>query len=141
MPVRKLYGVRHWSVTGRRAPGYRSEDAAVRLTGRNLLFFSLAAVFCAQKNIPEIHVGTLKANPFSDASPDFLQTAAGTASTALKRPLKIIAPFRQLSKKEVVALGRGLPLRLTFSCLSPRGLRPCRRCNKCAERDKALKGM
>jgi 7-cyano-7-deazaguanine synthase len=60
-------------------------------------------------------------------------------SAALNFPLSIRAPFSRLSKKQVLALGRGLPWELTFSCLKPRGVRPCGRCNKCAERDKAFR--
>ena len=38
-----------------------------------------------------------------------------------------------------MALGRGLPLELTFSCISPlRGLH-CGHCNKCAERQAAFR--
>lgn len=44
LPVRDLYG-RHWSLTGRRAPGARTADAAVFLPGRNLMLLSKAAVF------------------------------------------------------------------------------------------------
>ena len=51
---------------------------------------------------------------------------------------RVEAPFRFLSKEEVVRRAGDLPWRLTFSCLSPRGLSPCGRCNKCEERRKAL---
>jgi 7-cyano-7-deazaguanine synthase len=52
--------------------------------------------------------------------------------------VRVIAPFRELSKTQVVRRGRRLPLHLTFSCLSPRQDRHCGRCNKCAERRRAL---
>jgi 7-cyano-7-deazaguanine synthase len=138
VPVKPLYEG-HWSLTGRRVPGYASRDAAVYLPGRNLLFLSHAAVFCARHGLSEVWLGTLKANPFPDASPDFFRLAARTASKALGRSLVFRAPFAGLPKRAVVEKGRELPLHLAFSCLSPRGLRPCGRCNKCAERDKTLK--
>jgi len=34
----------------------------------------------------------------------------------------------------VIALGRGLPLQLSVSCIKPRGIIHCGRCTKCAER-------
>ncbi len=140
VPVRGLYGG-HWSVTGRRVPGYRSKDETVYLPGRNLLFLSHAAVFCARRGLAAVHVGTLRGNPFPDATPAFFRAMEETAARALGARVAVRAPFRGLGKDQVLARGRGLPLHLAFSCLSPRGLLPCGRCNKCAERDKALKGM
>jgi 7-cyano-7-deazaguanine synthase len=135
-----LYGP-HWSTTGRRAPGYRSADAAVYLPGRNLLLLSKAAVFCARRRLAAVWLGLLKGNPFPDATPAFLKAMQKAASLALGTPIAVRAPFAGLSKARVLSRGRDLPLRLAFSCLSPRGLRPCGACNKCAERDKALKAM
>jgi 7-cyano-7-deazaguanine synthase len=44
-----------------------------------------------------------------------------------------------MNKQQVMALGRGLPLELTFSCISPVGHLHCGRCNKCAERQAAFR--
>ena len=57
----------------------------------------------------------------------------------LGKPIKIEAPYRQLSKENVIARGAELPLELTFSCIAPRGTEHCGRCNKCAERRRAFK--
>jgi 7-cyano-7-deazaguanine synthase len=38
-----------------------------------------------------------------------------------------------------MALGRDLPLELTFSCIAPAGELHCGRCNKCAERRAAFR--
>jgi 7-cyano-7-deazaguanine synthase len=130
---------RHWSVSGIRPPGYRSRDETVYLPGRNLLFLSKAATFCAVRKIPTLVIGSLSGNPFPDATPGFLRAMERASRLALNHPVRFLAPFRTLSKKDVVRKGRGLPLHLCFSCLSPRGLKPCGRCNKCAERDKALR--
>jgi 7-cyano-7-deazaguanine synthase len=136
-PVEALYGG-HWSLTGRNVPGYRSKDERVYLPGRNLLFLSQAAVFCARRGIPDVLLGTLGGNPFPDATPAFFRAAEKAAALALGARVNVLAPFRRLTKAQVLDRGRGLPLHLAFSCLSPRGMRPCGRCNKCAERDKAL---
>ncbi len=132
LPARDLYG-QHWSVTGRRAPGARTADAAVFLPGRNLMLLSKAAVFCRLHKIPVIAVGTLAGNPFPDARPEFFRQFSKLAG------VKVIAPFRQLTKQQVVRRGRHLPLQLSFSCIAPRRGRACGRCNKCAERERALR--
>jgi 7-cyano-7-deazaguanine synthase len=126
------YG-RHWSVTGKKVPGAKTRDEAVCLPGRNLMLLSKAAVFCALHKIPAIAVGSLGHNPFPDATPVFFRQFSRISG------VKVIAPFRQLTKAQVVRRGRHLPLHLSFSCLAPRRGRPCGRCNKCAERQRALR--
>jgi 7-cyano-7-deazaguanine synthase len=138
-PAADLYGD-HWSLSGRKVPGYRSRDESVYLPGRNLLLLSKAAVWCAARGISRILLGTLSGNPFRDATPGFFRAMTAAASKALGTRLSVQAPFRRLSKTQVREWGRRLkaPLHLAFSCLSPKGLAPCGRCNKCAEKDKVL---
>lgn len=131
MPARDLYGT-HWSTTGRHVPGAKTRDEAVYLPGRNLMLLAKAAVFCELRKIPVIAVGSLGHNPFPDASPKFFREFGRLAG------VKVIAPFRSLTKKQVVRRGRGLPLHLSFSCIAPRRGRPCGQCNKCAERRRVL---
>ena len=138
MPLRSVYGS-HWSLTGRRMPGALSADAAVYLPGRNVLLISHAAIRCAQRRLSTIAVGTLKGNPFRDASPRFFQVFASCLTSALGHPIRILAPLRRLAKRDVVHASAALPLHLTFSCLSPRGRRHCGACNKCAERRRAFR--
>ena len=118
----------HWAVTGRRVPGSRTRDEAVYLPGRNLTLLSLAASLCERHKIPAIALGSLGHNPFPDASPQFFRDFSKLSG------IKVIAPFRELSKTQVVQRYRHLPLHLSLSCLRPRGDRPCGHCNKCAER-------
>jgi len=54
------------------------------------------------------------------------------------RPIRLIRPFSELSKRQVLELGDGCPLELTFSCLAPVAAVHCGRCNKCAERLEAF---
>jgi 7-cyano-7-deazaguanine synthase len=136
LPADDLYGD-HWSTTGRKVPGAKSQDEEVYLPGRNLLMLSKAAVFCATHKIPVIAIGSLGHNPFRDATPKFFRDFGRIAGTALGCRLRVIAPFRSLTKAAVLRRGRQLPLHLTFSCLAPRRGRACGRCNKCAERQQA----
>ncbi len=129
----------HWSQTGKRVPHAQTPDAAVYLPGRNLLLLSKTAVFCALRNIPTIALAPLNHNPFADASPQFFRQFQSLATHALGHSLKIIVPFRRLSKSQVIQRGKYLPLHLTFSCFAPRGRLHCGRCNKCAERKRAFR--
>lgn len=131
LPVRDLYGA-HWSVTGKGTPGARTRDAAVYLPGRNLLLLSKAAVFCAENLIGTIAIGSLGHNPFTDATPRFFRAFARLSG------IRVIAPFRQLSKEQVIRRYRQLPLHLSFSCLAPVRGQHCGHCNKCAERQRAF---
>jgi 7-cyano-7-deazaguanine synthase len=132
VPAGDLYG-NHWSTTGQRVPGAKTRDEAVYLPGRNLMLLSKAAVFCELHKIPVIAVGSLGHNPFPDATPRFFRDFARVSG------VKVIAPFRRLTKVQVVRRGRHLPLHLSFSCLAPRSGQHCGRCNKCGERQRAFR--
>lgn len=137
MPVSDL-DKKSWATTGRGTPGYHSADERVYLPGRNLLLLSKGTLFCAIHQIPTLAIGTLKGNPFPDATPKFFRNFSQLAGKALNFRIRIVTPFAQLKKTDLLKKPQGLPLHLTFSCLSPRGLKPCGRCNKCAEREKVV---
>lgn len=140
LPLRDIYPD-HWSLTGRKTPGFDSEDAAVYLPGRNVILLAKAAVYAALEGIEVIASGILKGNPFPDSTPLFFRTLEVAFSEGLRAPLSVMTPFAQLSKKEVLERGRSLPLSLTFSCISPKGLSHCGKCNKCAERMRAFRAV
>ena len=135
-PLAPLYG-RHWSVTGKNVPSARSKDDAVFLPGRNILLLSLASVFCYTRNIPSLALGSLATNPFPDSAPDFFKSIERSLSLGYGWELKIIKPFAGLKKNGVIRMARRAPLDWTFSCLNPKGLFHCGKCNKCEERKKA----
>ena len=137
VPLRSTYGA-HWSLTGRRVPGAASADAEVYLPGRNVLLLTHAAILCAREGLTTIALGTLKGNPFGDATPRFFRDMAACLSQALRRPIRVLAPLRWLTKPQLIRATPDVPWALTFSCLQPRGRRHCGRCNKCAERRRAF---
>ncbi len=138
LPMNDVYG-KHWSTGEISAPGRRSRDKAVYLPGRNLTLSVKAAVFCSMNRITDLAIGSLGHNPFPDASSSFFKTWGKALSKGLAHPIRISSPYRSLSKAQVIRRGRGLPLHLSFSCIAPKGLRHCGRCNKCAERRRAFK--
>jgi 7-cyano-7-deazaguanine synthase len=137
LPVADVYGA-HWSVSGADTPDETTPDEAVYLPGRNLLLLAKTTVWCALHGVGTIALGTLGANPFADSTGEFLSGLAGLASLALNHQIAVVQPFGQLTKAEVLALGRQLPLEHTLSCVAPVGDRHCQTCNKCAERRKAF---
>ncbi len=132
-PIADVYG-EHWSTTGSNIPGATSEDGAVYLPGRNLLLVVKAAVWCQLRGRGALALGSLGTNPFPDSTPRFFEALEAILATALGSSPELIRPFSALHKEDVIALGRDLPLHLTFSCIDPQGGRHCGRCNKCAER-------
>lgn len=138
VPIAGLYG-RHWSVRGSRVPDARSDDAAVYLPGRNVLLLGCAAIHGARRGITRLALGTLKGNPFGDATPAFFRRFSGALGLALGRPVRIEAPLRRDAKAPLIRRFPDEPYALTFSCLRPVRSRHCGRCNKCAERRRAFR--
>jgi 7-cyano-7-deazaguanine synthase len=133
LPLADLYGD-HWSLSGRGVPGLASPDTAVYLPGRNALLLVKAALWCRLHGIEELALAVLAANPFADATPEFFAAFEALLRRGTGGRVRISRPFGRLAKREVMELGRGLPLELTFSCIAPRDGLHCGQCNKCAER-------
>jgi 7-cyano-7-deazaguanine synthase len=139
LPLGDLYGSGHWSADGRDAPNAESPADAVYLPGRNALLAIKPAIWCALHGIERLALATLAGNPFADAGDQFFGDFQSALRRATGADLKIVRPFARLEKKDVLELGRGLPLELTFSCLVPADGVHCGRCNKCAERRDAFR--
>jgi 7-cyano-7-deazaguanine synthase len=138
LPLRDVYG-RHWSVTGEEAPDAESPDRAVYLPGRNALLVIKAALWCQLHGIEELALGVLGSSPFDDARTPFFENLEAALNCAPASPIRLVRPFAQLDKRGVMALGGGLPLEWTFSCIAPVDGLHCGRCNKCAERIAAFR--
>jgi 7-cyano-7-deazaguanine synthase len=137
LPVRAVYGD-HWSTTGVAVPDAASPDRAVELPGRNLLVLAQAAVWCHLSGVPTIALGLLRGNPFPDSSPAFFAALEEAIRLGTGSGVRVVRPYQNLSKAEVLRRGRGLPLQATWSCMRPLDGRHCGACNKCAERQRAF---
>ena len=132
-PIAELYGP-HWSITGRDVPDADTPDEAVYLPGRNVLLLGKSLLWCHLHGVPALALGSLRSNPFPDATPAFFDAFAKVVNCAVSGVVEIQRPFAGMRKKAVVLLGKELPLEHSLSCLRPiKGLH-CGRCNKCAER-------
>ena len=140
VPIAPVYGS-HWSVSGDAVPDEGTADEAVYLPGRNLLLLAQPSVWCALHGVHTIALGTLKGNPFPDATGEFFDDFAALVHRGLGHSLEVITPFAGLTKADVLELGSGLALQHTFSCIDPQGGRHCGHCNKCAERRLAFSAL
>lgn len=138
LPVRDLYGA-HWSMTGEAVPDETTPDAAVYLPGRNLLLTQKALLWGHLHGVKALALGVLASNPFPDASQEFFDRVAQVTGQAVNDPgLRVLRPFGELHKPEVMRRGADLPLQWSFSCIRPLTGQHCGRCNKCAERKQAF---
>lgn len=138
LPLADLYGS-HWSISGIRVPQADTPDEAVFMPGRNPLLIVKAGLWCLLNGIQRLALGALGTNPFPDATADFLQEFGALLGRGMGSSLEIARPFADLSKQQVMELGRELPLHWTFSCINPLQGLHCGRCNKCAERQAAFR--
>jgi 7-cyano-7-deazaguanine synthase len=142
VPARELYG-EHWSLTGQGVPGAEAPYDAVFLPGRNVLLIGLAAVWCSTHGVSRIAIGSLGGNPFADATPEFFEEYGGVLTRGLGHQVVVVAPYRGLTKADLVRSHSHLPLELTLTCAAPmqhRGGVHCGRCSKCHERRQAFAG-
>jgi 7-cyano-7-deazaguanine synthase len=137
MPLADLYDD-HWSITGQAVPRADEPDQNVYLPGHNPLLLVKAQVWCRLHGVGRLALGALGSNPFSDATEDFFRHFEAAMDRAISGHVELIRPLSHLSKRQVMHLGRELPLEWTFSCLSPVEGRHCGGCNKCAERQQAF---
>jgi len=138
LPLADLYED-HWSVTGHNPPDAFTDDDAVYLPGRNALLVIKAALWCGLHGVGQLALGVLGSNPFADATSDFFAAFESALNCSSPGQLRIVRPFARLNKRQVMELGRGMPLELTFSCIAPSNRVHCGRCNKCAERNAAFR--
>ncbi len=133
--MRDVYPESHWAVRGE-APAFDTPDEDVYLEGRNIVLLSKVAVYAARAKLSRILIGPLAGNPFPDATPVFFRSMAAALTMGLASAIEIEAPFLEMEKEDVIALGAqlGVPFELTLSCMQPVEGLHCGRCSKCRER-------
>jgi len=110
---------------------------------RNGLFLSSASAIAISKGCNVIYYGPHADDSAGNAYPDCSEVFNNAMSTAIYEgsghQLKIVAPFVNLTKKDVVAIGvkLGVPYELTWSCYEG-GDKPCGICGTCIDRRNAF---
>ncbi len=136
-PMGDLYG-EAWYASGWRIPSYDEPDELWEIPGRNLILLAKAALWCRLHSVSRVALGTLKTNPFPDATPQFFSSLEKAVHQGLGASVKILTPLASLEKGQVIELGRRLPLELTLSCARAADDRHCGDCGKCRERREAF---
>lgn len=138
--MRDIYAPTHWAITGT-PPAYDTPDQDVYLTGRNLVLLTKAGVVASAHHAHRIALGPLAGNPFPDARREFFASMSTSLSLGLDHEIKVVTPFLDWDKDEVIRRGVELnvPLELTLSCMNPApGPQHCGLCSKCRERRDAF---
>ena len=110
---------------------------------RNGLFLSSAASLALSKDCQVIYYGAhaddAAGNAYPDCSSDFNNAIARAIYIGSGNQLKVEAPFVNLTKAEVVAIGvkLGVPYEMTWSCYEG-GDKPCGVCGTCRDRKTAF---
>lgn len=109
---------------------------------RNMIFLSIAAARAITLKIGNIgyaaHASDYSVYP--DCRPEFIEAIDKALLLGnLWDPVHLIAPFKHLSKTEIVKLGLeiNVPFELTWSCYLG-GDRPCLECGTCLERTESF---
>lgn len=110
---------------------------------RNGLFLSSAASIAISKDCGEIYYGAHSddsaGNAYPDCSFEFNKAINDAIYIGSGEQVKVIAPFVEMNKAEVVKIGLSLnvPYELTWSCYEGED-KPCGICGTCIDRIKAF---
>ncbi len=109
---------------------------------RNMIMLSIAVGFAVKKGEKEVYYAAHKSDYaiYPDCRKEFVKALDSAIYLAtIFTPVELRAPFVDMTKAEVVALGLkiGVPYELTWSCYEG-GDRPCLKCGTCLERTEAF---
>lgn len=128
-------------------------DSGIPITyvpARNTVFLSLALAWAETLGSSDIFMGVnaLDYSGYPDCRPEYIEAFQRMANLATKagvegaqRPLQVHAPLIDLTKAEIIRLGRslGVDYALTHSCYEPDpGGAPCGTCDSCLLRAKGF---
>lgn len=110
---------------------------------RNGLFISSASAIALSKKCDVIYYGAHSddsaRSAYPDCSPEFNKAMGDAVYLGSGKQLKIVAPFVNLTKKDVVKKGLELnaPYQLTWSCYEGKE-KQCGKCGTCIDRKRAF---
>jgi len=113
---------------------------------RNIIFLSIAAGLCESVGAERLYIGAnaVDYSGYPDCRAQFFRDfqrvlEVGTKTGVEGKPVRIVTPIIDLTKAQIIKLGRDLnaPIHLTWSCYRG-GEKACGRCDSCLLR---LKGF
>ena len=121
-------------------PGDLAEEIPVTyVPARNIVFLSIAAGLAESVDAERIYIGAnvVDYSGYPDCRPEFFEAyedmlAKGTKAGVEGHPVRICTPILNLSKADIVRLGKKLkaPLEMTWSCYNG-GDKACGHCDSC----------
>lgn len=112
---------------------------------RNGIFLALAAAWAETKGIKEIVCGfnVIDSPDYPDTTNPFVQAMEeainqGTKTSKGQKPIKIVAPFVEMKKSEIIkkGLSLGADYSYSISCYGGKEI-PCAKCSSCLLRQRA----
>jgi 7-cyano-7-deazaguanine synthase len=107
---------------------------------RNLVFISTALSLAETLNINEVYVAINKddSQNFWDCKLTFVEQI--NTISGFSKPIRVITPFINLSKKDVIKLSKqlGVNINETITCYQPDGRTECGVCLSCRTKQNAL---
>jgi 7-cyano-7-deazaguanine synthase len=106
---------------------------------RNMIMLSVAVGLCESVDAEMIYIGanSVDYSGYPDCRKEFFTAfeemiTKGTKAGVEGRPIRIMTPILEMSKSEIIKLGKELnaPLHLTWSCYDG-GAKACGRCDSC----------
>ncbi len=118
----------------------RKHDKNLFIPLRNINLVAMAGNYALLKGIKCIAIGSLGIYPFPDNNADYMKRLQSLIN------VELLTPFMGMEKHEVIrGFSEGVPLDKTLSCIRPKKsmgkIIPCGVCEKCKERQEALKHL
>lgn len=108
---------------------------------RNAIMINIAAAYAVSQNIYALGLGVHAGDHYiyPDCRPDFIAEQEKTLSLANECEFRLLTPFLNMNKAEIVARGQalGVPFESTWTCYEG-GETPCQKCGSCVERIEAF---
>ena len=137
-PLHKLSEV---PLTGSTATDPIDKPETWIVPARNVVLLSLALAWAEAEKCDAISIGVHRDDePFPDQSPEFIEAFNAVSREGTLTHPKIEAPFRSMSKAEVIFHGSRLHVKMeqTLSCYKPICLLHCGKCAACIARKAAF---
>ena len=131
-------------LTGEDIPEGHYEDKSMSKTvvpSRNMIFISILSGIAESIGYREIQIGVHAGDHaiYPDCRPEFIDSMCDSVHEGTGQQIVLSAPFLNLNKKNIVALGHalGTPFELTRTCYKNQRT-ACGKCGSCVERLEAF---
>lgn len=140
----QIFGSNSLSDTGIKVPEGSYEEKSMQQTtvpNRNMILLSIATGWAISNDYQAVAFGAHSGEytPYPDCRPEFASAMDHAAQLCDWQPLRILAPFVNWTKSDIVRRGAelGVPFQSTWSCYVG-GAKQCGRCGTCLDRKSAF---